>query len=88
MHKILLSEIIYFPVCYVVMEPFAGSIAAILVSLLYATSAKLVGTGTMIGDYEIWKVATTIHVSAWILQFIGHAVFESEIIYKFLLERT
>ena len=26
--------------------------------------------------YSIWKVALAIHVTAWILQFIGHGVFE------------
>jgi uncharacterized membrane protein YGL010W len=26
--------------------------------------------------FPIWKVALAIHVTAWILQFIGHGVFE------------
>ena len=33
-------------------------------------------TSTSIGGYEIWQIALTIHIFAWILQFIGHGVFE------------
>jgi uncharacterized membrane protein YGL010W len=28
------------------------------------------------GGHAVWKVALVIHVAAWILQFIGHGVFE------------
>jgi len=58
------------------MEPFAGTLGAILVSMLYVHSAKMVGIGAMVAGIPIWKVALAIHVAAWILQFIGHGVFE------------
>ena len=63
-------------VCYIVMEPFAGTLGAFLVSMLYLQSAKLVGLGVMVAGYPILNVAVGIHISAWILQFIGHGVFE------------
>merc|ERR1712018_523520 len=47
-----------------------------MVSMLYVHSAKKVGIGAMVAGYPIWNVALTIHVVAWILQFIGHGVFE------------
>eukprot|EP00093_Oithona_nana_P000566 00566.XXX_989_1522_1 [CDS] Oithona nana genome sequencing. len=71
----LLVTVIYM-VCYVIMEPFAGTLGAILVSMLYVHSAKMVGIGAMVAGIPIWKVALAIHVAAWILQFIGHGVFE------------
>ena len=58
------------------MEPFAGLIGAILVSILCVTAAKLVGTGATVGGHDILNVAIAIHVTAWILQFIGHGLFE------------
>ena len=58
------------------MEPFAGTLGAFLVSMLCLHSAKMVGLGTVIAGYPIWKVALVIHIAAWILQFIGHGVFE------------
>ena len=33
---------------------------------------------TLFGGIPIWKVALTIHVTGWILQFIGHGVFEGK----------
>ena len=30
----------------------------------------------VISGHPVWKVALAIHVTAWILQFIGHGVFE------------
>ena len=80
-YNIVLSKILnLFSVCYVIMEPFAGTLGAVLVSMLYVHSAKMVGIGAMVAGYPIWKVALTIHVAAWILQFIGHGVFEGKII--------
>merc|ERR1712241_1090171 len=71
----LITTLIYV-VCYIAMEPFAGFIGAVLVSLLCVTAAKLVGTGATFGGYDVLNVALAIHVTAWILQFIGHGVFE------------
>ena len=63
-------------VCYIIMEPFAGTLGAGLVGAIYLYSGYLVNTGTLVLGYSIWKVALAIHVTAWILQFIGHGVFE------------
>ena len=35
-----------------------------------------VSSDAHVQGFPIWKVALTIHVVAWILQFIGHGVFE------------
>ena len=61
------------------MEPFAGLIGAILVSILCITAAKLVGTGATVGGHDILNVAIAIHITAWILQFIGHGLFEGTV---------
>ena len=60
------------------MEPFAGLLGALMVSALCLHSAKMVALNavTVFGNHDIWKVALAIHVSAWILQFIGHGLFE------------
>ena len=65
-----------YAVCYVIMEPLAGLLGAGLVSLLYVYSAKLVGVGATFGGHPVTQVALAIHIAAWILQFIGHGVFE------------
>ena len=61
------------------MEPFAGLIGAVLVSTLCVTAAKLVGTGATFGGHDVLNIAIAIHVAAWILQFIGHGLFEGKI---------
>merc|ERR1712083_235623 len=65
-----------YAICYIAMEPFAGLIGAVLVSLLSVTAAKLVGTGATFGGHDVLNIAVAIHITAWILQFIGHGVFE------------
>ena len=62
------------------MEPFVGLIGAILVSTLCITSAKLVGTAATFGGYDVLNIAIVIHVSGWILQFLGHGLFEGILI--------
>ena len=56
--------------------PFAGTIGSIMIYFLTAYSAKLVALDTQVYDMPIWKVALAIHIVCWILQFIGHGVFE------------
>ena len=67
---------VYFSVCYVIMEPFAGTIGSIMIYFITAHSAKLVALDTQVYDMPIWKVALAVHIVCWILQFIGHGVFE------------
>jgi len=65
-----------YTVCYVIMEPFVGSCASALLVFIYLKSGSLVAANTLILGYPVWKVALAIHVTAWILQFIGHGAFE------------
>ena len=60
------------------MEPIVGGCASLLISFILAKTASLVAADTIIFGLPIWKVALTIHVCAWILQFIGHGVFEGK----------
>ena len=69
-----------FEVCYVILEPFAGLIGTMLVFLIYFYSAKLVASETtFVGGYSILNLAIAIHISGWIIQLIGHAIFEGMI---------
>ena len=58
------------------MDPVAGTLGSVLVSLIYIVSSKAVSDGMIINGLPVWQVALAIHVGAWILQFIGHGVFE------------
>ena len=51
---------------------------------------KLVATGaTVAGGIPIWKVALGIHIAGWILQFVGHGVFEGTLAHPmFSCERS
>ena len=72
----------YFQVCYVILEPFAGLIGATMVFLIYFYSAKLVVSEATLGGfggYSILNLAIAIHISGWIIQLIGHAIFEGMI---------
>ena len=60
------------------MDPCAGGLGALLVNALYLGSSKLVLEGALIGGYPVWQVALAIHVLAWIIQFIGHGLFEGK----------
>ena len=63
-------------VCYVYMEPVVGGCAALLVVHIFLHSGEMVSAGAAVLGAPVWKVALAIHVVAWILQFIGHGVFE------------
>merc|ERR1712055_827854 len=44
---------------------------------ILSMSAKLVAMDFTVGNgIPIWKVALAIHICGWLLQFIGHGVFE------------
>ena len=68
---------LFIPVSYIVMDPVAGSLGALLVNLIFLVSGQMVVKGAPVfGAYPVWQVALAIHVVAWIIQFIGHGVFE------------
>merc|ERR1712038_913345 len=72
----LVATIIYC-VCYLVMEPVVGAIGVFLLMGILSMSAKLVTINFTVGNsIPIWKVALAIHICGWVLQFIGHGVFE------------
>ena len=39
----------------------------------------LVDANTVVLGHPVWKVALAIHITSWILQFIGHGVFEGKL---------
>jgi len=71
----LLVTLIY-AVSYIIMDPIAGGIGALLVSVLYVVTGILVKTTPSFAGYPLWQVLLVYHVFLWILQFIGHGVFE------------
>ena len=62
------------------MEPVVGGCAAFLIAQIYLLSGELVSTDATVLGAPVWKVALAIHVAAWILQFIGHGVFEGPLL--------
>ena len=58
------------------MEPFAGSLASLLLLTILVQSSHHVAAGTILYGMPIWKIALIVHVISWIIQFIGHGVFE------------
>jgi len=77
--KINLAVVLTLTYCvvYMVMEPTVGAIGAFLLMTILSISAKLVANeATLFGGIPVWKVALAVHVTGWILQFIGHYVFE------------
>ncbi|TRY80556.1 hypothetical protein TCAL_06489 [Tigriopus californicus] len=63
-------------VSYMLMEPVVGGIAALFVTALYFGSWNMVSEDWHVGGYPVWRVALVIFIMAWIIQFIGHGVFE------------
>ena len=63
-------------VWYIFMEPFAGGLASLLILSIYIKSGQFVNAGVSIYGLPVWQAALAIHVVAWIIQFIGHGVFE------------
>nr|ALS04675.1 endoplasmic reticulum membrane protein YGL010W [Pseudodiaptomus poplesia] len=71
----LLITLVYV-VTYVIMDPVAGGIGAALIILVNLHTGWLVSTYTTIGGYPLWQALVAYNVVLWILQFIGHGVFE------------
>eukprot|EP00042_Codosiga_hollandica_P008334 m.19164 g.19164 ORF g.19164 m.19164 type:complete len:188 (-) comp30715_c0_seq1:27-590(-) len=56
---------------YMSIEPLAGSIA-----FFFLFNGARVATAWVAHDHDAWKIALGIHILSWVLQFIGHGVFE------------
>lgn len=69
--------------CYLAMEPFAGGLGALLVLWLFMltshVAAEGAAEGARVAGLPLWGATALLHVLGWILQFIGHGVFEGGI---------
>ena len=63
-------------VWYILMEPFAGGLASLLILTIFVKSGQYVAAEALVFGMPVWKAALVIHVTAWIIQFIGHGIFE------------
>jgi len=63
-------------ISYVIMDPFAGSLAAVMVLALHRLTSDLVIANAPVYGHPLWQAVLTFHVIMWIAQFIGHGVFE------------
>ncbi|KAL7684207.1 hypothetical protein Plhal304r1_c037g0112921 [Plasmopara halstedii] len=61
---------------YMALDIYAGSLGAVIVSFCYIFANFFVIEGANAMGVQSMHVALAIHATAWILQFIGHGVFE------------
>ncbi|KAG7377521.1 hypothetical protein PHYPSEUDO_011514 [Phytophthora pseudosyringae] len=61
---------------YVALDVYAGSLGAAIVALSFVSVNFFVVEGAKAWGVHSMHVALTVHAAAWILQFIGHGVFE------------
>ena len=61
---------------YILMEPFAGGLASLLILTIFVKSGQYVVAEALVFGMPVWKAALVIHITAWIIQFIGHGIFE------------
>jgi len=67
---------IIYVVSYICMEPVVGGLGAILVMALNQWTFNLVQDNSPVFGLPLWKAVLAFHVFCWIVQFIGHGVFE------------
>merc|ERR1719391_225529 len=63
-------------VSYLMMDPVAGGLGALLMLFLNQWTYRLVAAGAPVAGFPLWQAILAFHVAAWITQFIGHGVFE------------
>merc|ERR1711971_211408 len=63
-------------VAYLMMDPIAGGLGALLMLFLNQWTYRLVTTGAPVAGFPLWQAVLAFHAAAWIAQFIGHGVFE------------
>ena len=71
----LIITLIYV-VTYVLMDPIAGSLGALLMLFLNQWTWSLVAAGDPVMNFPLWQPVLLFHIVMWIIQFIGHGVFE------------
>ena len=55
-------------VTYVVMDPMAGSLAALMVLFLHSWTHGLVAANASVQGYPLWQAVTAFHLAMWIAQ--------------------
>eukprot|EP00096_Caligus_rogercresseyi_P004490 TRINITY_DN1877_c0_g1_i1.p1 TRINITY_DN1877_c0_g1~~TRINITY_DN1877_c0_g1_i1.p1 ORF type:complete len:206 (+),score=10.30 TRINITY_DN1877_c0_g1_i1:41-619(+) len=63
-------------VVFLLTDIWAGLIGSALIVGIYFVTLGSVQNGATIAGFNGWNFALGVHVGAWILQFIGHGVFE------------
>ena len=71
----MITTLIYV-VTYVIMDPIAGTLGALLMLFLNNWTWQLVSVGDPMMGFPIWQPILAFHAFMWIVQFIGHGVFE------------
>eukprot|EP00092_Neocalanus_flemingeri_P023378 GFUD01025346.1.p1 GENE.GFUD01025346.1~~GFUD01025346.1.p1 ORF type:complete len:203 (+),score=48.74 GFUD01025346.1:158-766(+) len=71
----MITTLIYV-VTYVLMDPIAGSLGALLMLYLNQWTGQLVSAGEPVMGLPLWQAVLGFHALMWIVQFIGHGVFE------------
>ena len=65
-----------YAVTYVVMDPIAGTLGALLVLFLNHWTWHLVAAGDLVMGFPLWQPVLAFFIFLWIVQIIGHGVFE------------
>jgi len=65
-------------VAFILMEPLVGSVGAGMVLALHSLTFKLSQEVEVdpLSGLQLWKIVLALHIFLWVLQFIGHGVFE------------
>ena len=71
----LVTTMIYV-VTYVLMDPIARTVGALLILYLNQWTGQLVAAGAPVMGFPLWQPLLAFHLFMWIVQFIGHFVFE------------
>ncbi|KAF0746414.1 hypothetical protein DYB26_009687 [Aphanomyces astaci] len=71
-----LVGVLIYVLWYIVLDPYAGTLAAALIVSMYVWSNVVIADAVAATGESPWRLALGIHVTAWIIQFIGHGVFE------------
>ncbi|KAJ0399419.1 hypothetical protein ATCC90586_000393 [Pythium insidiosum] len=67
---------VVYVIWYIVLDPRAGSLGAVLVFASYLFANWLAHNAPSLFGVSAWVIALPIHLVAWTLQFIGHGVYE------------
>ena len=71
----MITTLVYV-VSYVLMDPVAGTLGALMVLYLNQWTGQMVISGAPIMGYPLWQPVLAFHLLMWIVQFIGHGMFE------------